>query len=186
MNLSDNLKNGADQIPNGRRSNKKTSFPCKQVYHVSANDSWILFQCSETGTHTVLTFLLSPARSGMGILVAPEFCPAAGVRRPVFLWAQKLKNYWLIFLKFYHDIPINVGMCNWFFKDATKNQNGRQRSTSKKNLGAKALKLKFSNFTITFPIIWRGAGDIFKVLLKFKMGATDQLQFFVGRKNSKK
>ena len=28
-------------------------------------------------------------------------------------------------------------------------------------------------------------GDFFKVLQKFKMAATDQLQFFCGRKNSK-
>ena len=30
----------------------------------------------------------------------------------------------------------------------------------------------------------RCAGDFFKVLLKFKMAATDQQQFFCGRKNS--
>ena len=74
------------------------------------------------------------------------------------------------------------------FKDATKIQNGRQRSTPKNFVGAKTLKLEvqnYSNFTITFPTIWRYAGDIFKVLLKFKMTATDQLQFFGRRKNSK-
>ena len=50
-----------------------------------------------------------------------------------------------------------------------------------------ALKLKvrnYSNFTITFPMIWRCAGDFFKVLLKFKMVATYQFKFFGGRKNS--
>ena len=40
-----------------------------------------------------MTFL-SPARRGRRILVAPGFCPAFGVRCHVFLWAQKLKNYW--------------------------------------------------------------------------------------------
>ena len=55
-------------------------------------------------------------------------------------------------------------------------------------MGAKTLKLEvrnYSNFAITFPMIWRCAGDFFKVLLKFKMAATDQLKFFGGRKNSK-
>ena len=32
-------------------------------------------------------------------------------------------------------------------------------------------------------MIWGCAGDFFKVLLKFKMAATDQFQFFGGRKN---
>ena len=42
----------------------------------------------------------------------------------------------------------------------------------------------YSNFTMTFPTIWRCAGDFFKVLLKFKMAATDQLFFWGGgRKN---
>ena len=51
----------------------------------------------------------------------------------------------------------------------------------------KSLKVRnYSNFTITFPTIGRCAGDIFKVLLKFKMAATDPLQFFGGRKNLKK
>ena len=34
-----------------------------------------------------------------------------------------------------------MGMCKWFCKDATKIQNGRQRSTSKLFVGAKTLKL---------------------------------------------
>ena len=45
-------------------------------------------------------------------------------------------------------------------------------------VGAKTPKLEvgnYSNFTITFPMIWRCADDFFKVLLKFKMAATDQL-----------
>ena len=45
-------------------------------------------------------------------------------------------------------------------------------------VSAKTLKLKvrnYSNFTITFSTTWRCAGDFFKVLLKFKMAATDQL-----------
>ena len=49
---------------------------------------------------------------------------------------------------------------------------------SKIFVGAKTLKLKvrnYSNFTITFPMIWRCAGDFFKVLPKFKMAATDQI-----------
>ena len=74
-----------------------------------------------------------------------------------------------------------------FIKDATKIQNGRQRSTPKTFVGAKTLKVRnYSNFTITFPTIWRCAGDISKALLKFKMVDTEQLQFFGGHKNSKK
>ena len=55
-------------------------------------------------------------------------------------------------------------------------------------VGTKTLKLNvknYSNSTITFPTIWRCAGDFFKVLLKLKMAATDQFQIFCGRKNSK-
>ena len=63
-------------------------------------------------------------------------------------------------------------------RDATKIQKGRQWSTLNLFVGAKTLKLKvrnYLNYTITFPMIWRCAGDFFKVLLKFEMAATDQL-----------
>ena len=56
-------------------------------------------------------------------------------------------------------------------------------------VGAKTQKLKvriYSNFTITFPTIWRCAGYCSKVLLKFKMAAMDELHiFFVGAKIQK-
>ena len=71
----------------------------------------------------------------------------------------------------------------FLFKDATKIQNGRQKSIPKFFEGAIFLKLKvrnYPNFTITFHTIWRCGGDFSKVLLKFKMAATDQLQFFGG------
>ena len=42
-----------------------------------------------------------------------------------------------------------------------------------------------SIYCITFPMIWRCAVDFFKVLLKFKMAATDQLYFFGGVKTQK-
>ena len=74
------------------------------------------------------------------------------------------------------------GCASDFFRDATKIQNGHQRSTLIFFVGAKTLKPKvryYSNFTITFPMIWRCAGNFFKVLLKFKMAATDQLKKFV-------
>ena len=48
-----------------------------------------------------------------------------------------------------------------------------------------ALKLKvrnYSNFTTTFSTIWRCADNFCKVLLKLKMAATDQCQFFGGAK----
>ena len=74
------------------------------------------------------------------------------------------------------------------FEDATKFQNGRQRSTPNFFVGAKSLKLKvrnYSNFTITFPTIWRFASDFFKVLLKFKMAAMDKLHIFLWAQNLK-
>ena len=49
-------------------------------------------------------------------------------------------------------------------------------------VGAKTLKLKvitYSNFTITFPTIWRCASDFLKVLLEFKMTAMDKLHIFL-------
>ena len=59
-------------------------------------------------------------------------------------------------------------------------------STQEFFVDAKTLKLKvgyYSNFTITLPTIYRCAGDFFKILLKFKKAAMDQLQFFCGRNN---
>ena len=55
-------------------------------------------------------------------------------------------------------------------------------------MGAKTPRLEvrnYSNFTKTFPMIWRCAGDFFKVLLKFKMAATNQFEFFGGAKTQK-
>ena len=54
-------------------------------------------------------------------------------------------------------------------------------------VNAKTLKFNvrnYSSFTITFPTIWRCAGNFFKVLLKFKMAAADQPEFVCGRENS--
>ena len=42
-----------------------------------------------------------------------------------------------------------------------------------------------SKTLVTFPTIWRCAGDFFMVLLKLKMAATDQPQFFCGQKHSR-
>ena len=73
------------------------------------------------------------------------------------------------------------------FQDATKIQNGGQRSTPIFFVGAKTLKLKVGNYsysTTAFPTICRCAGDFFKVLLKFEIAAADQVHFFVGIKIS--
>ena len=54
-------------------------------------------------------------------------------------------------------------------------------------VGAKTQKIEsgnYSNFTITFPTIWRCASD-FKVSPKFKMAALDELFFFVVTKTQK-
>ena len=40
-----------------------------------------------------------------------------------------------------------MGMCKLIFKDATGNKNGRQRSTPKKFVGAKTLKLNVRNYS---------------------------------------
>ena len=66
-----------------------------------------------------------------------------------------------------------MGMCKWIFKDATK-----------KKLQKNLWEQKFWNFKseiikITFPTIWRCAGDFLKVLLKFKMAAKTQKVSFV-------
>ena len=51
--------------------------------------------------------------------------------------------------------------------------------------GRKNLVINYSNFTITFPTIWRYACDFFKVLRKFKIAAMHELQIFFGTINSK-
>ena len=83
------------------------------------------------------------------------------------LWAQKLKNLKSEIIQIlqshsprYGDVQVIVQ----FF------------------VGAKTQKLKvrnYSNFTITFPTIWRCAGDCLKVLPKFKMAAMDKLHIFL-------
>ena len=88
-----------------------------------------------------LRAFLSPARRGRWALVAPGICPASR-----FLVGAKTQNYWSIFfLKFHHDIPSNMGMCKWLFRDATKIQNGHQMSTPNFFVGA---KLKVRNYSI--------------------------------------
>ena len=85
-----------------------------------------------------------------------------------FLVGAKTTDHF--FLKFQHAIPSNMGMCKWFFKDATKIQNGRQRSTPNFFVGAKTLELdvrNYSNFTITFATIWRCAGVFLRLRLQF-------------------
>ena len=71
-----------------------------------------------------------------------------------------------------------MGMCKRFFKDATKFQNGRQRSTPKFLWAQKLLKLKSEIIQILLSHSTR-YGDVqvtfFRVLLIFEMAATDQL-----------
>ena len=103
--------------------------------------------------------------------VSLKFKMAATDQFYFFGWCKNSKKILgNFFLKFQHHIPSNMGMCKWFFKDFTEIKNGRQRSTPNFFVGAKTHYL-----TITFPTIWRCAADFFKVLMKFKMAATDQL-----------
>ena len=45
-----------------------------------------------------------------------------------FLVGAKTQKISLVnFFKFYHHIPSNMCMCNWFFKDSTNIQNDRQK-----------------------------------------------------------
>ena len=95
---------------------------------------------------------LSPARRGIGILVPLGFCPASSVRRKEVIWTSGVtfscgrKNSKTTG-KFF-DIPSKMGMCEWFFRDATKIENGRQRSAPKFFVVVKTLKLKIRNFSI--------------------------------------
>ena len=77
----------------------------------------------------VKTVFLSPARRGRGILVAPGFCPVSGVTFFVGAKTQKL------LVNFFFNFNMTF-LATWrcrcasdFFRDATKIQNGRQRST---------------------------------------------------------
>ena len=55
---------------------------------------------------------LSPARRGRGILSRARIL--SGVQRHVFLWAQKLKNYW--FFNVYMTFPTTWGCANDFLE----------------------------------------------------------------------
>ena len=75
-----------------------------------------------------------------------------------------------------------MGMCKWFFKDTTKIQNGRHRSTLIFFVGAKTLKTNvrnYSNFTITFPTIWRCAGDFFLNIVEIQSGRHGSTSIFL-------
>ena len=95
----------------------------------------------------------------------------------LFVW--KVKKSLVIFLEFPHHIPSNGDV--QVFLGCYQNSK-LARGQLQIFLLAQKLFSNFSNLTITFCTIWRCAGDFFKVLLKFKLAATDQL--FCGRKNS--
>ena len=90
-----------------------------------------------------------------------------------FLFGAKTKEISLLnFFKFWHHIPSDMLMCNWFFKDAFKM--AARSQLPKFFVGAKTSKLNvrnYSNFTITFPTIWRCVCDFFMVLREFKIAA---------------
>ena len=94
-------------------------------------------------------------------------------RSTLIFWGVKTQKNCLVnfFLNFNITFLAKWGCASDFFKDATKFQNGHQRSTPKFFVGAETTKLKernYSNFTITFPTI-----------LKFKMAAMDKLHIFL-------
>ena len=95
----------------------------------------------------------------------------------IFLGAQKL--FFFSFLTSHSQQHVDVQV---IFSRCYQN------SEWPPEVGAKTLKRNVWNYkqiSMTLPTIWRCAGDFFKVLLKFKMAATDQFQFSWGRKNSK-
>ena len=93
------------------------------------------------------------------------------------------KNSKKLFVQCFFNFNITfLATCEYasdFFKDATKIQNDRQKSSSKFFVGAKTLKLHNH-----IPHNMEMCRWFFKVLLKFKMAPTEQLKFFWGRKNS--
>ena len=97
------------------------------------------------------TSFWSPARRGRGILVAPGFCPAAGVWHPssrFLVGAKTLKLLVNFFGNFNMTFLATWGYGSDFFKDATKIQNGRKRSTSKKFVGAKTQNGRYGSTSI--------------------------------------
>ena len=125
----------------------------------------------------ILAMFLSPARRGRGILVTPGFRQASSVT-----FFRNAKTQKLFFWNFNITFLVSWG-CARDFLDATKIQNGRHRSTS---IFLWAQKLfKFYNLIPHNMEMCRPLGDFLKVLLKFKIAATDQLQFFVGANTQK-
>ena len=76
-------------------------------------------------------------------------------------------------------------MCKWFFRDAAKIQNGRQRSTPNFFVRAKTWSQKLFKFFYHIPHDVEMCKCFFKVLLKIKMAAMDKLYFFVSAKAEK-
>ena len=118
----------------------------------------------------------------------------------IFLWAQKPKKLvWSFFWHFNITFLATWGCASDFLKMLPKSKMAARgqhnffcgfcwnsklppRITFNFSVGAKTQKLKvinYSNFAITFPTIWRCAGDCLEVLLKFKMAAMDELYIFL-------
>ena len=75
-----------------------------------------------------------------------------------------------------------------FLKDASKIQNDRQKSTPNFFEGSKTLKLNvsnYSNFTITFPTIWRCAG-VFFFFAEIKNGQHGSISIFLRSQKTQK
>ena len=89
------------------------------------------------------------------------------------------------FLNFNITLLATCGCASDFLKDATKIQNGHQKSTPKKFVRAKTLKLNgrnYLNFTTTFPTIWTCAGDFLRFCWNSKWSPRINFIFLRSRK----
>ena len=94
---------------------------------------------------------------------------------PPFLGGVKTQKNCLVHFFSNFNIPSNMGMCKWFFKDTTKFKIfcGRKNSKTYKSEIIQILlshSPRYGDAQVFF--------NFFKVLLKFKMAAMDKLHFF--------
>ena len=98
-----------------------------------------------------------------------------------YLWAKNAKTLNQKFFKFSYNIPHDMEMCRLIFQGFTGIKNGHHRPTSIFFVAKTKKKLSeiINILQVIFLTIWCCARDFFKVLLKFKMAAMDELYNFL-------
>ena len=83
----------------------------------------------------------------------------------------------VIFSKILNHILINMGMCKFFLNMLPKCKISPRVQLHNFSWAQKLKTLirNYPNLTITLPTIWRCTGNLFKISLKFKLAATNQL-----------